>query len=268
MRQSLLKVFRWLISKPSHKSGSVATKSSGSTFGQDTDNSGKVAASIDRLVNRIEASGREQDSYNRRKFRWDKWTAIGIWLYTGLTAAIVLLSLKSNFYASESASQARRQADIAESGLRPYVLEQINENGIQIVTGVDTKPHFSVDVSFVNYGATPAIITHLQGEINIKLPSDSYPDPKDYYTGSLVLMTNKDGAISPLRKTWDRPIFNNEVTLNNLEMIAPYVHGRIEYSDVAGHTFHRFFCYHKIRNANRAWYLQPINQSDCPTEVK
>lgn len=152
----------------------------------------------------------------------------------------------------EAARQAEQQAKIAQEQLAqskvaslPYVVLQIDGDRVssnRSETGLVEKGFssvYTVKLRFTNFGATPAIIRHIEGLITINLPRTGYVNVEEHTT---------DLVLSPGKPTDD---FNwrKEVSYEQERRLAEdtssklYVVGRITYTDVSGKLLVNVFCY-------------------------
>ena len=122
-------------------------------------------------------------------------TAIGI-ILVGLTLNAARTSAAE---AGKAAKEAKRQADIAEAGLRPHLFvdnvrlrEPINANWLALSEGEFASKRADVFYDVKNFGRSPAIIKELKGGIYIgtELPVQPTPNPNDIWTDEIVISTD------------------------------------------------------------------------------
>jgi len=101
--------------------------------------------------------------------------------------------------AGKAAKEAKRQANIAEAGLRPHLFvdnvrlrEPINANWLALSEGEFASKRADVFYDVKNFGRSPAIIKELKGGIYIgtELPVQPTPNPNDVWTDEIVISTD------------------------------------------------------------------------------
>lgn len=100
-----------------------------------------LIASLHRFIETYKAYRKEHDANERQKYTWEKWTARGVWLYTGLTAVIVGISVyqarisRETLQETEATNTANLRAWVGPAGAHSDVPVLNQDLKIQIVFG-------------------------------------------------------------------------------------------------------------------------------------
>jgi hypothetical protein len=167
----VLNWFGWLNLKGYLKGGypSVSRQSGTRSASQPGNDQQCIAIAIERLERSQNARAEQQSRQDEKNGRWNRRTAIAVFIYTALTLAIVVLSAGSTWFSYKSAVasqgaalQAHRQADIAQDALvassRPWIkVTDAHLVGIQII---NAEMFISIEVDIENIGHSPATQTY------------------------------------------------------------------------------------------------------------
>ncbi len=171
----------------------------------------------------------------------------------------------------EAASQAKRQAEIAEQQLlqsrsssRPYVIAQISKDQLSQAalsgSGVDSLIYeFTARLRFTNFGTTPAIIKHIEGTVSLGLQSDKSLFTEEHVT-ELILSQGQSSE----EYIWSRK--TNQAKTSNVFVGdgSVYVAGKIVYADTSGQLMSDAFCYRwPLHSHSRDTQLVPAYGPGC-----
>ncbi len=164
----------------------------------------------------------------------------------------------------EAARQTRQQAETAQGQLTqskaaslPYVVVQIEDDRVfsdRSETGLAEKGFsnvYTVKIRFTNFGATPAIIRHVEGLITVNLPRSGYVNTEEHTTDMVL----PQGKPTP-DYNWRKEVNYEQERRLDADTSKLYVTGKVTYTDVSGKLLVNVFC-----------YLMPTRSHDLRTRI-
>jgi hypothetical protein len=195
-----------------------------------------IGRALHSLVEEYKSKNEKQHAANLTKNRWDRWTTAGVWLYTVLTAAIMVVGVRQ-FVTTRS--QTKYQ-------LRGYIY-------------VDPSIDFEVGrlplykISVVDGGQTP--ITHINGTLHVHFAPAAEVDkpsgpPPGYASDRESLSAEGDFAYQKKTFDYSLPIKGDTVvdqaTYDSLfvsRKVSLYLWGRVDFLDVFRDKHWLTYCY-------------------------
>jgi hypothetical protein len=206
----------------------------------------EIAAAINTLGKRYETAQGNRYDHDRRAFLWTRRAAIGVGIYTLLTAAITVAAIYSAIQADHQVIEAKRQVDAAEQTLkitrenfetdeRPIIWLKSNQTP-RLVEGKIIWTY-----EFSNYGKTPA--NNIRFAEALVVYDSLIPDfpPKDKWNYAPPQPPNAAGALHTAQsvEAYDTAQLQKFMSVGSGIVVSV----QITYEGLQRHPFQTEFCF-------------------------